>query len=99
VYVIRRRQDYQRRVGESDILYVGSAVNQQGLKIRIRQYFHPGPTQRTNKRILALIADSAEFELAYVEAKSIPEAKTLEATILDNYERDHAELPPENKRH
>jgi hypothetical protein len=47
---------------------------------------------------LALVGDSSEFELAFVEAKSIPEAKMLEATILDDYERDHAQLPPENKR-
>jgi hypothetical protein len=98
VYVIRRRQSYQRRLGESDICYVGSAVNQQGLKMRIRQYFHPGPTQLTNKRILALVGDSSEFELAFVEGESMPQAKMLEATILDNYERDHAQLPPENKR-
>jgi hypothetical protein len=74
-------------------------VNQQGLKMRIGQYLQSGPTQRTNKRILALLADSSEFEFAYIEAKSIPEAKMLEATILDKFERDHAELPPENKWH
>ena len=60
VYVMRCRRDYQRAVGSSDVLYVGSATNAQGLKTRLRQYFHPGPTQRTNKRIMALVADCTD---------------------------------------
>jgi excinuclease UvrABC nuclease subunit len=96
---MRCRRDYQRAVGSSDVLYVGSATNAQGLKTRLRQYFHPGPTQRTNKRIMALVADCTDFEVAFVETKSIPDAKMLEATILEKYERDHGELPPQNLRH
>ena len=32
VYAIRHCKDYPRRIGSSDILYFGSATNQQGLK-------------------------------------------------------------------
>lgn len=99
VYVLRCRKDYTRRIGSSDILYIGSAANRKGLKMRLYQYFHPGPTQRTNKRILALVGDCDDFEVAFIEATSIPEAKMLEATLLEKYESDHGELPPENKRH
>jgi excinuclease UvrABC nuclease subunit len=99
VYVVRFCRDYQRKMGSSDVLYVGSATNSQGLRKRLYQYFHPGPTQRTNKRILAIVADCPDFEIAFVETSSIPEAKMLEATLLERYEADLGELPPENKRH
>ncbi len=99
VYVLRCCREYQRVNGSSDILYVGSATNAQGLRTRIRQYFHPGPTQTTNKRIRALVGDCSDFEVAFVQTASIPEAKMLEALILEAYERDHRELPPQNLRH
>lgn len=99
VYVLRCCRDYQLVKGSSDILYVGSATNAQGLKMRLRQYFHPGPSQRTNKRILAVVGECSDFEVAFVRTRSIPDAKMLEATILEVYERDHGELPPQNLRH
>jgi excinuclease UvrABC nuclease subunit len=98
-YVIRCCKDYSRKVGRSDILYFGSATNQQGLKHRLRQYFHPGPTQRTNLRILALVGDSSDYEVSVSQTDSAPEAKFLEARLLEQYESEHGELPPENKRH
>ena len=98
VYALRCCGDYQRIAGTSDILYFGSATNREGLKKRLYQYFHPGPTQQTNKRILTMVADCADFEVALVETKSIPEAKMLEATLLEKYETDHGECS-ENKRH
>ena len=48
VYVILLAQSEQRRRGASDIAYIGRAGNQNGLRGRVRQYFHPGPTQSTN---------------------------------------------------
>jgi excinuclease UvrABC nuclease subunit len=99
VYAIRCCKDYSRRIGSSDILYFGSATNQQGLKHRLRQYFHPGPSQRTNIRILALVGDCSDYEVSIVQTDSIPDATMLEATLLEKYESEHGELPPENKRH
>ena len=97
-YAIRSASPYQRRIGTSDILYFGSATNEKGLKHRLRQYFHPGPTQRTNIRILALVGDSDAYEIAVSPTTSVPEAKYLEAKLLAAYEAEHGELPPENKR-
>jgi excinuclease UvrABC nuclease subunit len=97
-YAIRSRTPYQRRIGSSDILYFGSATNTQGLKHRLRQYFHPGPTQRTNIRILNLVGGSSDFEVSVAPTNSIPDAKLFEATLLAEYELNHGELPPENKR-
>lgn len=99
VYAIRYCKDYPRRIGSSDILYFGSATNQQGLKHRLRQYFHPGPTQRTNLRILAMVGDCFDYEVSVSQTDSAPEAKFLEARLLEQYESEHGELPPENKRH
>jgi excinuclease UvrABC nuclease subunit len=99
VYALRFDLDYPRRVGASDILYIGSATNRRGLRGRIPQYFHPGPTQRTNKRILDKVSNSSGYCLAFAVTKSIPEAKMLEASLLEKYEVDHGELPPENLRH
>lgn len=98
-YAIRCCTPYQRRVGSSDILYFGSATNSQGLKHRLRQYFHPGPTQYTNIRILNLVGGSSDFEVSVAPTDSIPDAKFLESTLLAAYEAEHGELPPENKRH
>jgi excinuclease UvrABC nuclease subunit len=99
VYVIRCCcREYERVRGASDILYVGSAANRQGLRMRLRQYFHPGPTQRTNRRILAIVAECNDFEVAYAETGSAPEARSLESELLGRYESDHGELPPENRR-
>jgi len=98
VYVLRSCHEFTRKKGSSDILYFGKGTNERGIKHRIRQYFSPGPTQRTNIRILDLVGDSSDYELAFVETTSIPEATMLEATLLDKYESEHGELPPENKR-
>ena len=97
VYVIRYRTPFARDAGASDVLYVGSARNRDGLRMRLRQYFHPGPTQATNHRILARCGNSTDYEVSYVECESPEAAAQLEATILARYVSDHGELPPENR--
>jgi len=98
VYVVRKSSPIKRVHGESDIIYVGSACNQNGLKGRIRQYFSPGPTQPTNKRILALVAESDEYELGWCRMPLKSDALGLEQRILERYLTDHGERPPENKK-
>jgi hypothetical protein len=98
-YAIRCSKDYGRSRGVSDILYFGSAANHGGLKNRIRQYFSPGPTQTTNIRILALVGDCSDFQIAFRPAESVQDAKTHESLLLHLYEQDHGELPPQNRRH
>ena len=98
IYVIRWRITAVDLASDSDLLYIGSAANQQGLNMRLRQYFHPGPTQRTNKRILEMISDSTDFEIAFVVTSGPARAKGLEAELLEQYERDHRKLPPWNLR-
>jgi excinuclease UvrABC nuclease subunit len=98
VYVLRCSTDFARKIGASDILYFGKGTNENGIKNRIRQYFSPGHSQRTNLRLLALIGDCNDYELAFVTTESGHEAIGLEAKLIDLYEADHGELPPENKR-
>ena len=98
VYVIRREHPFGRLFGQSDIFYIGSATNIRGLKGRIRQYFHPGPSQKTNQRILALLESLNDLELSFLECFSPIEAKNLEKILLYLYEDEHGELPPLNRR-
>ena len=53
IYIFRMAQSkcFKRLKGESDILYIGSTEGEHGLRGRLQQYLHPGPTQWTNKRI------------------------------------------------
>src|SRR5690349_7707900 len=82
VYAIRCRAPFPRALGTSDVLYVGSARNRDGLRMRLRRYFHPGPTQRTNQRMLARCGDSTDYEVSYVTCDSANAAVRLEAEIL-----------------
>lgn len=98
VYVIRSKQSFGRFIGEADIVYIGSATNKGGLKQRIRQYFHPGPTQWTNRRILDLIKWADDFELSFVECETANNATNMEKRLLDQYYAEHGEFPPQNRR-
>ena len=97
VYVMRYRQPFGRFIGESDIVYIGSATQQnRGLSGRILSYFKPGPTQNTNKRILARL-QKHDFGLSFVECSDSVSARELERSLLSQYEADHGELPPLNR--
>ena len=63
-YAIRNGTDYQRLRGQSDIYYIGCATNANGLRFRVYQMFHPGPTQTTNKQILKEITETPTLEMA-----------------------------------
>jgi hypothetical protein len=65
VYAILFPLPQSRRRGESDIAYIGRAVNQNGIRGRVRQYYHPGPTQSTNIAMNARICEPT-CDLAWV---------------------------------
>ncbi len=97
VYVIRRNTPFPRIRDESDILYIGSATNRDGLRMRLRHYFHPGPTQWTNQRLLARCGDSSDYDISFVTCANEDAALELEIGLLTRYRGDHLELPPENR--
>ena len=96
VYVVRSMTSMRRRVGESDIVQIGSACNQNGLRSRIAQYFSPGPTQITNKRILALVREAEHYQIGWFVATSKSRAVGLEQELLERFVSDHGERPPQN---
>ena len=99
VYAFRHAEPFSRVRGSSDILYIGSATNRNGLRGRIGQYFSPGPTQRTNQRILALITqEKGAYSVSWVETHEIARAKAFEQDLLGKYLQEHGELPPQNLR-
>ncbi len=94
IYVIRKSegQCFGRLRGKSDILYIGSTEAKGGLRQRLRQYLHPGPTQWTNKRINKLLI-KYKMEVAWCTCN---ESGNLEHQLLREYLTEHDELPPLN---
>lgn len=94
VYVLRQADGKLvcRLRGESDILYIGSTTSQGGLRQRLMQYFHPGPTQWTNQRLNSFLKKYA-MEVAWCPCG---EPTNLEHDLLRKYMIDHDELPPFN---
>ena len=94
IYVLRkaRGRPFGRLRGQSDLMYIGSTEAQGGLKQRMRQYWHPGPTQWTNKRIKG-ISKKHEMEVAWCLCD---EPGNLEHELLHKYLKGHDELPPLN---
>lgn len=99
VYVILLGREDQRLRGTSDIAYIGKATNRNGLRGRIRQYFHPGPTQSTNIAMRQrLCADGCQLKIGFAALASAAEAIRLESDLLLEFEREHGELPPYNRQ-
>jgi hypothetical protein len=96
VYAMRGRNP-ERITGSSDLVYFGKTTNSKGLKQRIAQYFHPGPTQRTNHRLLALFGSCDDFELSFVST-SEQDARPLETKLIAMYRQAHGTRPLWNKR-
>ena len=103
VYFIRMKGGvtFHRLRGDSDIVYIGKATNQNGFKGRFASYIHPGPTQHTNQKINAF-AKKYELEVGFLPNRIVGNnniiisSEILESTYLEGYESQHDELPPLN---
>ncbi len=99
VYVVRLPRPEPKRSGVSDIAYIGRAENQNGVRGRVRQYFHPGPTQSTNIAMQQRIcAPGCALQLGFGVTDTGATARRLESDLLLKFERDHGELPPYNRQ-
>ncbi len=99
VYIILLGGSEPRLRGNSDIAYIGKATNLKGLRGRVRQYFHPGPTQRTNKAMnQRLCGDACVLRIGFISADSAASARRLESDLLIQFEREHQQLPPYNRQ-
>jgi hypothetical protein len=95
VFVVRSKKMLARARGTSDIVFIGVGANQSGgIRKRIEQVFSPGPTQSTNHRLLDAISTSSDYELAVVVCPTAQAANNLKRRLLDEYNRDHSDLPP-----
>jgi excinuclease UvrABC nuclease subunit len=84
VYVILLGKHAICRLGASDIAYIGKATNRGGLRGRVRQYFHPGPTQSTNIAMRSrLNALGCALRIGFTVSDSGPAARRLEADLLN----------------
>ncbi|HUY13543.1 MAG TPA: hypothetical protein VMX16_07930 [Terriglobia bacterium] len=98
VFAIRRETSFPCARGTSDLIYIGSATNENGLRTRIGQIFTPGPTQSTNRRLRDLVGKTEAYNVSWLETDSKARAKQLKSELLEQYEKEHGELPPENLR-
>ena len=98
VYSMRFTQLEPRRLGESDIACIGRAVNQNRLRGRVRQYFHPGWLQSTNLEMKARLLQRMVLQLAWVVTPDRAKAIDLESELLLAFEGEHGERPPYNKQ-
>ena len=98
VYVIRDTTEFGRYRGKSDLVYIGSATGKDGLRKRIRFYFHPGPTQATSQRIHRMLNIVETLQIAWILSNSAADATSLEKQLLAKYSDQHLELPPFNRQ-
>lgn len=99
VYAVLLPHAEERRIGSSDIAYVGKATNRHGLRGRVRQYFHPGPTQSTNIQMKArLVERECALRIGFAVSISASAAARLESDLLIRFEGEHGELPPFNRQ-
>jgi len=99
VYAILLSANKVCRRGTSDICYIGRAVNQGGIRGRVRQYFHPGPTQSTNIKMRERISDSTlALRLGFIVTSTKAAAKRLESDLLLEFEAQHGQLPQYNRQ-
>ena len=99
IYVVLFPLPQPRALGLSDIAYIGKATNQKGLRGRVRQYYHPGPTQSTNIAMNGRICQpGCQLRLGFAICSTGPVARRLESDLLIDFERLHGERPPFNLR-
>lgn len=91
VYIMRNNErSFGRLKGKSDILYIGSA--KKSLRNRVRFYFKPGPSQKTNIRINSML-NKYSIDIAVIPDN---DPVQLESKLLIQYFNEHDEQPPFN---
>ena len=98
VYSMRLPRPEQILQGSSDIAYIGKATNRNGVRGRIRQYFHPGWNQSTNLEMKDRLIARVELEIAFITTPDASSAAELESQLLLLFEAQHAQKPRYNKQ-
>ena len=95
VYFFRARGGsvFGRLKEKSDLVYIGKAQGQGGIRQRIRGHIYGGVDQKTNERSKWL-QERLPMEVAWAV---VPDPSFAEQELLDFYFQDHWELPPLNR--
>jgi len=95
VYRIVTSEPFGRLRGQSNIIYIGcSSRGGQGLWLEVGNLLNP---QRQHFYTLEPIRHSElQLEYEYVTTPA-EEAEDIEYHLIDQYEREHLELPPANR--
>ena len=97
VYVFRLNGEFCRLKGKTDILYIGSSKST--LKKRLRFYNKPGPSQPTSQRLHKLLnmKEYKDVEIGWCIYKE-DEVRNIENILLEQFNKEHHELPPWNRK-
>ncbi len=95
VYAIRLKTALERKIGKSDILYVGSSDN---LKRRIFGNYLGGVGGKTTQRIHKLLFEEGYSKRTEISWAITENFRELEKDLRIGYLREHKELPPWNKQ-
>jgi hypothetical protein len=101
VYAFRLTSNFGRLRGASSILYIGKCDQNRkkekrpsGLWYRLKNYKQNNPGSSTRLKEIEKEFRSSNVEYSYVVCENPHE---IEKKLLDNYERQHLELPPLNR--
>ena len=102
VYALLHERPFGRLRGESAILYIGCTGEFGGTsdrcRLRIYRYPNGAHAQEIHNRTRRLEDDGVAVSLAWTQLLSREDAFALEAHMLQQYEAEHGELPPFNRR-
>lgn len=95
VYTIFHEKILTHIIGESDIVYIGKS--DEDLQKRLKEYFNPGPSQETNKKINRFLRIKGKKWILVIPVVNKAEARDFENELLKKFRNDHLTLPPLNK--
>ena len=72
----------------------GSSVGKDGLRKRIRFYFHPGTPRKKSQRINEWLKKACGLRISFVTVTDDQKARNLERELRAQYEKEHWEFPP-----
>lgn len=100
VYVLRTEKPFGRFKGQSDIAYIGRSDRGQSLRGRIAKHVRPdySGADNTSYRIREVLWGGPTLQLSWITTYTDSRAVEHECLFLDEYEKQHLELPPLNLR-
>lgn len=96
VYILRLNKKFNRLVGESDILYIGSNPRNGTLHFRLIENYLRGRGGKTTQRIHSYLVHKGYKEK--VSVSWVTKKLEMEKKLREQYEQEHHEFPPWNRQ-